>query len=177
MAGCAVSGPTLLEHLPRKKPSVVILDPNALYSAGVAVGWELRRRLPQKDVIVLTMSEDYKAVSDVLRCYSVTTQAAPELVTAIYNSLEAKSYPSPKLLTDSLVRDPCLHNTGGLTRRQGEVLRLLAEGYSMKQIAFTLKLSARTVAFHKYRMMEKFGLRSNIDLVRLAIKERLIDPN
>lgn len=177
MAGCAVNGPTLLEQARRKKPSVVILDPNALYSASVAIGWELRRRLPQKDVIVLTMSEDCKAVSDVLRCYSVTTRAAPDLVTAIYESIEANSYPSPRLLTDNLVRNDCPHNAKGLTRRQGEVLRLLAEGYSMKQIAFTLKVSTRTIAFHKYRIMEKFGLRSNIDLVRLAFKERLIDPN
>ena len=176
MAGCVENHPTLLEDAPRKKPGVVILDPNALLSSLVAVGWELRRSLPQTDVIVLTMSEDCKAVADVLRCYSVTTHAAPELVKAIYEALEAKSYPTPKLLTDRLVRDPCLHITKGLTRRQGEVLRLLAEGRSMKEVALSLKVSTRTVAFHKYQIMGRFGLKSNVDLVRLAIKQRLIDP-
>lgn len=178
MAGRALNGPTLLEHAPRKKSGVVILDPNALFSSSVAVGWELRQRLPQTEVIVLTMSEDCRVVSDVLRCYSITTHAAPELVKAIYEALAAKSHPTPKLLKDYFLRVPSLHITSitnGLTQRQGEVLRLLAEGCSMKEVAVTLKLSTRTVAFHKYQIMDKFGLKSNIDLVRLAIRERLID--
>jgi DNA-binding NarL/FixJ family response regulator len=177
MAGCAANGPALLEHAPRKKPRVVILDPNALFSGSVAIGWELRRSLPQADVMVLTMSEDCKVVADVLQCYSVTTHAAPELVRAIYEAVEAKSYPTPKLLTDPIVRDPCLQVNRGLTQRQGEVLRLLVEGRSMKEVAATLNVSTRTVAFHKYQIMDRFGLKSNIDLVRLAIKKHLIDPN
>jgi DNA-binding NarL/FixJ family response regulator len=177
MASCVVNGPTLLEQAPGTRPSALIVDPNALFSGSVAVGWELRRSLPQIDVIVLTMSEDCKAVADVLRSYSVTTHAAPELVTAIYEALKAKSHPTPRLLKDHFVRDPCLHTTRGLTPRQGEVLRLIAEGRTMKEVAVILKLSTRTVAFHKYRIMEKFALKSNIDLIRFAIKERLIDPN
>jgi DNA-binding NarL/FixJ family response regulator len=177
MAGCSENGPTLLEHALRKKPGVAIVDPNALFSSTAAVGWELRRSLPQTDVTVLTMSEDFRAVADALRCYSVTTLAAPELVKAIYEALEAKSQPTPKLLADRFVRDFRLQITRRLTRRQGEVLRLLAEGCSMREVAVTLKVAPRTVAFHKYQIMGKCGLSSNSELVRLAIRERLIDAN
>ena len=72
------------------------------------------------------------------------------------------------------MRNPTAKNTRTLTERQREVLQLLAEGLTMKETADTLKLTTRTVAFHKYKIMEDFGLHNNLDLLRLAIKEHLV---
>jgi DNA-binding CsgD family transcriptional regulator len=77
---------------------------------------------------------------------------------------------------DRFVRDPRLGRTKELTPRQREVLHLLAEGRTMKETADLLHLTPRTIAFHKYRIMEEFGLKTNSDLVRFAIRERLVSP-
>lgn len=175
MAAYAVNGLTVLEGGQKAKPGVVILDVNPSLFHGIAAGLELKESLPHTNVIVLTMSADCEVVGDALRYLPFITLAAPELVQAIYRALEAKAYAPPKSLHDRFLRDRRPHVTRTLTPRQREVLRLLAEGRAMKEIAATLKVAIRTVAFHKYQIMDKFGLRNNIDLIRLAIKERLID--
>jgi len=179
MTGYAANGPILLKHATKVRPSVVILDRNTslVHGPGVAAGLELRRRFPQTKVIVLTMNDDYEGISDALRCYSLATHAAPELVKAIYEALGGKSYETPRRLLDRLLRDPRLDVARSLTLRQREVLLLLVEGHSMKEAAATLQISTRTVGFHKYRIMSKFDLKSNSDLVRFAIKARLIDAD
>jgi DNA-binding NarL/FixJ family response regulator len=173
----AVNRPALLAPMTKPRPSVVILDPNGSFSRCVGAGWELRRSLAQANAIVLTMSEDCKVVADALRWYSVAAHAAPKLIKAICEVLEGNSHTTPNQSPHRFIQNPHLHATSRLTPRQGEVLRLLAEGRPMKDIAITLKVATRTVAFHKYQIMGKFGLESNIDLVRLAIRERLIEAN
>ena len=179
MTDYAANAPTLLKHATKIRPSVVILDRNTslFHGVGIAAGLELRRRFPQTKVIVLTMNEDYEGVSDALRCYSLAAHAAPELVKAIYEALEGKSYETPGRLLDRFLRGPRLDIARSLTLRQREVLLLLVEGHSMKEAAAALQISTRTVAFHKYRIMSKCDLKSNSDLVRFAIKARLIDAD
>jgi DNA-binding CsgD family transcriptional regulator len=75
---------------------------------------------------------------------------------------------------DVFVRDPRLGRTKELTPRQREVLHLLAEGRTMKEMAALLHLTPRTVAFHKYRIMDEFGLKTNSDLVRFAIRQHIV---
>jgi DNA-binding NarL/FixJ family response regulator len=77
-------------------------------------------------------------------------------------------------LLEDFVRDPRTDRIKHLTPRQREVLQLLAEGRTMKEVAAVLNVTTRTVAFHKYRIMEEFNLRNNSDLVRFAIKEHLL---
>ena len=77
-------------------------------------------------------------------------------------------------LMDEFIRDPHHERTKELTQRQRQVLQLLAEGHSMKEAATVLNIAVRTIAFHKYRIMEDFGLKTNADLVRFAIREHLI---
>ena len=77
-------------------------------------------------------------------------------------------------LMDEFIRNPHSDRAKELTQRQRQVLQLLAEGNSMKQAAAILNIAVRTIAFHKYRIMEEFGLRTNADLVRFAIREHLI---
>jgi len=77
-------------------------------------------------------------------------------------------------LLDKFVRNPDSHPGKTLTPRQREVLQLLAEGRTMKEAADVLQVTPRTVAFHKYKIMEEFELKTNSDLLRFALKERII---
>jgi len=75
---------------------------------------------------------------------------------------------------DEFLREPRPDHIKTLTPRQREVLQLLAEGHTMKEIARILKITTRTVAFHKYKMMEELGIKSSAELVQFAIKRQLI---
>jgi DNA-binding NarL/FixJ family response regulator len=103
--------------------------------------------------------------------------AAAELIQAMREVLKGKSYVTSYVanrLLEDFVRDPRTDRIKHLTPRQREVLQLLAEGRTMKEVAAVLNVTTRTVAFHKYRIMEEFNLRNNSDLVRFAIKEHLL---
>ncbi len=75
---------------------------------------------------------------------------------------------------DEFIRDPRQDRSKELTQRQRQVLQLLAEGHSMKEAAAVLDIAVRTIAFHKYRIMEEFDLKTNADLIRFAIREHII---
>jgi DNA-binding NarL/FixJ family response regulator len=97
----------------------------------------------------------------------------------IREMLKEAPYVSPPVtqhLLDRLVRDPSSSRDKELTPRQRQVLQLLVEGRTMKETGKSLHLTPRTVAFHKYKIMEEFGLKTNPDLVKFAIRERLIPP-
>jgi DNA-binding NarL/FixJ family response regulator len=98
-------------------------------------------------------------------------------VAAIQQVLQGKTFVTSQMtqsLLDKFVRDPDLHRSRTLTPRQREVLQLLAEGRTMKEAADVLHVTPRTVAFHKYKIMEEFELKTNSDLLRFAIRERII---
>jgi DNA-binding NarL/FixJ family response regulator len=103
--------------------------------------------------------------------------AATELIKAIREALRGRSYVTPKVaqgMQDEFVRDARTDRQKELTSRQREVLQLLAEGRTMRETADELHVTPRTIAFHKYRIMEDFGLKNNSDLVKFAIRERVI---
>ena len=112
--------------------------------------------------------------------YLLKSSAAAELVTAVREVLKGKQYLSPLVANDveSFFLESRTSHMGQekLTDRQRQVLQLLAEGRSMKEVAYVLKMTPRTVAFHKYRIMERLRLRTNSDLVQYAIHEHLISP-
>lgn len=181
VVGSAADGHALLQQAPQLKPDVVILDLNMPRLNGLDAGRELKRILPQTKIIVLTMNEDFEVAANALRHwasgYLLKKSAGSELIKAIGEVLKGKSYVTPKLaqhLLNEFIRDPRPHENKTLTLRQREVLQLLAEGRTMKQAAVALDLTPRTVAFHKYRIMEEFALKNNADIVRFAIKEHLI---
>jgi len=181
VVGAVSDGYALLEQAVKLKPDVVILDLNMPLLNGLDAGRELKRLLPQTKLIVLTVSEDFEIAAEALRNwasgYLLKRSAGPELAKAISSVLKGKSYVTPKVaqhLLDEFIRDPRPHHTRMLTPRQREVLQLLAEGRTMKEVGVVLHVATRTVAFHKYRIMEQFNLKSNADLVRFAIKEHVI---
>jgi DNA-binding NarL/FixJ family response regulator len=181
VVGSVTDGRALLEVAPALSPDVVLIDIGMPLLNGLDAGERLKRLIPAAKLIVLTMTEDSEMASEVLRTwasgYLLKKSGASELIKAIHEVLKGKIYVSPGLrstLLDKLVRDPRQHPTSSLTERQREVLQLLAEGRTMKEVADVLHVATRTVAFHKYRIMEQFGLKTNSDLIFLALKQHLI---
>jgi DNA-binding NarL/FixJ family response regulator len=181
IVGVVPDGRALLAATLREKPDVVIVDIGMPLLNGIDAGRELKRLVPRTKLIVLTMNEDPDIAREALRqwasAYLVKKSAGTELIRAVREVLKGKSYVTPRLaqrLMDEFVRDPRVGRTKELTPRQREVLQLLAEGRTMKETADLLHLTPRTVAFHKYRIMDEFGLKTNSDLVRFAIRERIV---
>jgi DNA-binding NarL/FixJ family response regulator len=136
-------------------------------------------------VVFLTMHRDVTFARRALEAGAsglvLKHSASVELVAALRAALEGKTYLTPQLAGEVLEamkegpersKDPA----AALTLRQREVLQLLAEGRSAKEIAAGLSISTRTVEFHKYQMMETLGLRTNAELIHFAIKHGLVEP-
>jgi DNA-binding NarL/FixJ family response regulator len=181
IVGTAADGRVLLEKALQLKPDVILLDLSMPVLDGFEAGTRLKKIMPQAKLIVLTMNEDTEIAADVLRKWAsgflLKKSASAELVKAIQQVLKGRifvtSYMTQNVL-DRLVRDADSEKNGMLTPRQREVLQLLAEGRTMKEAADVLQVTARTVAFHKYKIMEEFELKTNSDLLRFAIRERII---
>jgi len=183
VVGTVSNGRDLLEVAPKLKPDVVLLDLGMPLLNGQDAGERLKALLPKAKVIVLTMNEDSEIAAAAIEKWAsgflLKNSAGTELTHAIKEVLKGKSYVTPRIaqkLFDRFVRDPRTEHTKHLTSRQREVLQLLAEGRTMKEAADVLHVTPRTIAFHKYKIMDEFGLKTNSDLLRFAIKERLITP-
>jgi len=181
IVGTVSDGLALLSAAPTSRPDVIVLDIGMPELSGMEAGLELKRLLPGTKLIVLTMCDDPDVAREALRHwasgYLLKKSAASELIKAIREALRGRSYVSPKVaqrLQDEFVRDPRTDRQKELTSRQREVLQLLAEGRTMRETADELHVTPRTIAFHKYRIMEDFGLKNNSDLVKFAIRERVI---
>jgi DNA-binding NarL/FixJ family response regulator len=184
IVGVASDGRALLAAALQEKPDVIILDIGMPFLSGIDAGRELKRLVPRTRLIVLTMNEDPDIAREALRqwasAYLVKKSAGTELTKAVREVLKGRSYVTPRLaqrLMDEFVRDPRVGRTKELTPRQREVLHLLAEGRTMKETADLLHLTPRTIAFHKYRIMEEFGLKTNSDLVRFAVREHIVSAS
>ena len=171
-----------LRDVARLRPDIAILDISMPTLNGLDAARELRRVLPSVRIIFLTMNEDADVAAEAFRAgasaYLLKRSVASELTSAVAEVMNQRYYITP-LLTRDLVgsfvqpheaRRP-IHK---LTPRQREVLQLLAEGHSMKQAAAILNVSPRTVAFHKYRMMEHLRVQSTAALMHFAAREGLI---
>jgi len=183
VVGVVADGRALLTVAAQTKPDVIVVDLGLPLMSGMDAGPELKRLMPLTKLVVVTMNEDPDVARVALRrwasAYLVKKSAGSELIKAVREVLKGRSYVTPKFaqrLMEGFIRDPQPHSTKELTPRQREVLHLLAEGRTMRQAADLLQLTPRTIAFHKYRIMEEFGLKSNSDLVRFAIREHLISP-
>jgi len=184
VVGIANDGRSLIDLALQVKPDVIVLDIAMPLMNGMDAGRQLKNALPHARFIVLTMNEDAEMAAEATRYwasgYLLKKSAAPELTKAIHEVLKGKSYITPKVaqvLLEQFIRKPGQEHIRGLTPRQREVLQLLADGRTMKQAADLLHVTARTVAFHKYRIMEEFGLKTNSDLVRFAIREHVISAS
>jgi DNA-binding NarL/FixJ family response regulator len=182
VVGCVEDGVALLKAADALKPDIVLLDIGMPLLNGLDAARELKRRMPHVKVIFLTMESDSYIAAEAFRAgalgYLLKTSLPAELLQAVHDAVRGVSYVTPQIsraLEDRFIRDPrALDRPEQLTGRQREVLQMLAEGRSMKEIAYVLDIAHRTVRFHKYRIMEELGVATNSDLVRYAMSHGMI---
>ena len=181
VVGVATDGETLLRTIPDLRPDVVIVDIGMPLLSGLDAAIQIHREFPRTKIIFLTMEHDPELAAEAFRRgasgYLLKTSAVSELVDAVREVLRGGSYISPALgqgRPDSARRARRSKPRRVLTARQQEVLQLLAQGRSMKEIGELLHLTPRTVAFHKYRMMELLQLRNSAELIQYAVRNHLV---
>jgi DNA-binding NarL/FixJ family response regulator len=176
-------GRALVRAVAEFRPHLIIVDVSMPLLNGLDAGQQAKELLPSIKVIFLTMNHDADLAAEAFRRgatgYLVKTCAASELAIAVREVLRGKSYLSPMIAKDTvdfLLRQDkkLIDEADRLTERQREVLQLLAEGKCMKEVAAVLSVTTRTVAFHKYRVMEVLNIRTNAELVQYAIRTHLI---
>jgi DNA-binding NarL/FixJ family response regulator len=182
VVGTFGDGHALVDAAPALNPDVIVLDVGMPIMNGLSAGQHLKKALPKVKLIYLTMNQDPDLAAEAFRLgasgYLLKNSAASELVYAIREALLGRSYVTP-LITKGMVgsfvknlkRRKSPHK---LTLRQKEVLQLLAEGRSMKEVAFVLKVTPRTVAFHKYTMMEQLQIKTSAELIQYALKSSIL---
>jgi DNA-binding NarL/FixJ family response regulator len=183
VVGTVSDGRALVRAVPELKPHLIVVDVAMPLLNGLDAGQQARELLPSVRLIFLTMNHDADVAAEAFRRgasgYLVKSCAASELTTAVREVLRGKSYLSPMIAKDTvdflLRQDKKLVDEGDrLTERQREVLQLLAEGKCMKEVGAVLNLTTRTIAFHKYRIMEVLNVRTTAELVQYAIRNHLI---
>jgi len=175
-------GSALMEAAAKLKPDVAVVDVGMTLPDGLNAGCELKKRFPLIKLVCVTQHREPSMAVDVFRsgasAFLVKSSTATELLTAIRAALKDHIYISPSIGKEVMraLLEPRKRKVGErwLTSRQREVLRLLAEGKSMKMIAETLQISARTVQFHKYAAMKTLQVKTNAEIVRYAITHGMI---
>jgi DNA-binding NarL/FixJ family response regulator len=182
VVGAVADGRALLEAVPTLRPDIVVLDIAMPQLNGLDAARQLKHAMPDVKVIFLTVSEDPDLAAEAFRTgasgFLLKNSAASELLQAIRDVSQGRSYVTPlatRDVLDTLLRQPeSSRGTHELSPRQREVLQLLAEGRTMKEIANILKITARTVAFHKYSMMQELGIKTSAELIQFAIKKHIV---
>ncbi len=183
VVGSVSDGRALVQSAIDLRPDVIVVDIAMPILNGLDAGQQVKEILPGVKLVFLTMNPDPEVAAEAFRRgasgYLLKTSAADEMVLAVRKVLRGMSYISPRLskeTVDYLRRQSKMpvEEEERLTFRQREVLQLLAEGKVMKEVGGILNMTTRTVAFHKYRIMDVLGARSSADLVRYAIRNHLI---
>jgi DNA-binding NarL/FixJ family response regulator len=180
IVGQASDGRALVAAAEQLKPDLIVLDISMPLLNGLEAGRQIKHKSPNVKLVFLTMNEDAdlaaKAFQSGASAYLLKRSAASELMIAIREVMQGRSYITP-LLTEGLIGallDVDRQPAHELTPRQREVLQLLAEGHSMKEVASLLSLTPRTVAFHKFRMMEQLKVKSTAELIQYAVKHHIV---
>jgi DNA-binding NarL/FixJ family response regulator len=182
VVGTVCDGRSLLEAADRLQPDIVVLDINMPQLNGFDAGRNLKHKLPNVKLIFMTMHRDPYLVGEAFRsgasAFLLKEAAVSELTEAINHVIKGGSFVTPKAsksLDRISLRDPKdREKAPEPTLRQREVIQLLAEGCAMKEVADKLKITRRTVAGHKYAVMELLQLKTNADLVQYAIQNAII---
>ena len=182
VVGMFADGRALMEGAAALNPNVIVLDIGMPMMNGLNAGERLKQAMPLVKLVYLTMNHDPDMAGEAFRlgasAYLLKNSAAAELQNAIREVVRGGYYVTPlmtKGMDGSFVQNfKRRKSTNSLTLRQKEVLQLLAEGRSMKEVAFVLKVSPRTVAFHKYTMMEHLHIRSSAELIEYAMRSAIV---
>ena len=183
LVGMAENGRELVRLADELKPDVVLVDISMPLLNGIDATRQLLRHSPQAKVIFVTMHADADYVAEAFRAgasgYLLKRSAASELVTAIHEVMKGRYYVTPLVTREALsplfgAVPETRKLSSTLTSRQREVLQLVAEGRSVKEIAAILRVSAKTVEFHKSALMDRLGIHTTAELTRYAIEHGLI---
>jgi DNA-binding NarL/FixJ family response regulator len=183
LAGLVEDGRALVELAKKLRPDVIVADITMPHLNGIDALAQLKKENPNVRVVFLTMHQNATYARRALEAgasgYVLKHSAPAELVMAIRAALVGKTFITPSLTAEvlqAMKRDPkkAKDPVASLTPRQREILQLLAEGRSAKEIAATLGISPRTVEFHKYQMMDSLQIQSSAELTHFAIKHGLV---
>ena len=167
----------------RHKPDVLVLDVSMPRMTGIQATHEVKQHLPDAAVVLLSMHDDERYFYEALKAgaagYVLKRSADTQLVTAVRAAVRGEPFMSP-VAEEQLLRNWVEEGGGGaaseLTPRELEVVKLIAEAHTNKQIAQVLSVSEKTVESHRGNVLAKLGMRDRVELVRYAIRRGLIEP-
>jgi len=183
LVGTVQDGRAMLVAAEKLRPDVIVADITMPSLNGLDAVRLLKKKTARTKVVFLTMHRDADLATEAFRAgasgYLLKQSAGEELITAIHTVLQGRVYVTPVLQQEVLESfmgagaDPS-RGSEKLTARQREVLQLVAEGHTMKEIASALNVSNRTVESHKYDLMERLGLETTAQLIQYAIKRGIV---
>jgi DNA-binding NarL/FixJ family response regulator len=185
VVGAARDGAAMVEMAERLQPDIIVVDISMPQLSGIEAVRTLRQNhANQAKILFLSMHTDLPLVEEAFRTgasgYVLKVGGTDELIKAIHCISRGGTYVTPFLgdLISTLLTggSPQKHREAALTSRQLEVLRLLAEGRTMKEIGQLLNITTRTTESHKYEIMRHLGLKTTAELIRYAIRINLVDP-
>jgi DNA-binding NarL/FixJ family response regulator len=186
LVGTAEDGRALVDLATKTHPDLILLDISMPLLNGIDAAKKLKKLLPEVKLIFVTMHADTAYINEAFKAgasgYLLKRSAAKELVQAVQSVMNNSYYVTPLIakdvissfLTPGRTRIPAVDD---LTARQREILQLVAEGFSAKEIAGQLKVSHRTVEFHKAKVMELLDLHTTADLVKYAVAHGLVSAS
>jgi DNA-binding NarL/FixJ family response regulator len=182
LIGIVEDGRALLAAADKMRPDVIVADISMPLLNGIDSVRQIKKAHGEIKVVFLTMPPDVTYAVSAFEAgasgYVLKHSAPTELVTAIRSALNGKTFVTPLLAGEFMQltkeRTSQRDELTSLTPRQREILQLLAEGHSAKEIAAVLNISSRTVEFHKYRIMKDLGIKSAAELVHYAVKHGIV---
>lgn len=184
VTGETQTGEELLIKLKSRQWDLIVLDLSMPGMGGLQALQEMQQMYPRTKILVLTMQKDHEHFKHAMKCgacgYILKEDAYEQLVLAIKLVLKGKKYVSPSvatILTDRFIRSIEDSNTPSLeilTKREQQILKMVAEGLANKNIAAKLKISPRTVETHRAHLTDKLGVKSTAGLVRYALSKGLL---
>jgi DNA-binding NarL/FixJ family response regulator len=181
VVGIVTDGRRLLTAAAELKPDIIILDIYMPHLNGLDAGGQVKQKLPGVKLVFLTMTMAADVAAEAFRrgasAYVLKHSAGDELLLAVRKVNQGASYLSPLIAKETVTyllnQGENFNEEKHITKRQSEILQLLAEGMSMKEVANVIDIKPGTVAFHKYRMMETLNVKTNAELLEYAIKRHM----
>ena len=181
VVGQVTDGRALVAAAEQLKPDVIVLDISMPLLNGLEAARLIKQRLPDIKLVFLTMNEESDVAAEAFRAgasaYLLKRSAGSELSTAIQDVMQGRSYITP-LVAEGLVKALLTFNTQQpepqLTAQQKQVLQLVAEGRSMKDVAAVLNLAPRAVAAQKYQLMRQLNVKTTAELIQYAVKHGIL---
>lgn len=180
IVGVVLDGRALMAQAMQLRPDVIIVDVGMPFLNGLEAARRIKLESPNIKFIFLTMQDDPNLAAAALELgaigFVLKHSAGQELLQAIDHVLHGKCYLTPKLRAEDWVATKARARqfSKELTQRQKEIVQMHAEGRSVKEIADVLKISEKTVEFHKHNIQQSFSLRTSADIVLFALKQGLI---